>query len=279
MTELLRTVAATRSKVSEWKAAGLKIGVVPTMGALHEGHLTLVRLAKASCDRVIVTIFVNPIQFNNSDDLAKYPRTEQADLELMSELEVEAVFAPSVSEMYPEGFATKIHIEGVAKTLEGTERPGHFDGVATVVTKLFGITRADAAFFGEKDWQQLQVIRRLVADLNLPVEIIGGETSRAPSGLALASRNARLNEKGLAIAPALHREMQAAAKALRSGISQEEALSDAIEAILAYGFDRVEYLEIRAAESLEPVTSLDQPVRMLAAAWLDDVRLIDNIPV
>ena len=279
MTEILRTVADIRSLVARWKADGLNIGVVPTMGALHEGHLSLVRLAKASCDRVIVTIFVNPIQFNNADDLEKYPRTEEADLKLLSELEVEAVFSPSVAEMYPDGFVTKIHVGGVAETLEGTERPGHFDGVATVVTKLLGITCADKAFFGHKDWQQLQVVRRVAADLNLPVEIIGVETSRAADGLALSSRNSRLSAAGLAIAPTLHREMQAAAKALRSGSDKQQVLAEAVRAILGSGFEKVEYLELRSADSLQPVDQLTEPTRLLAAAWLEDVRLIDNIPV
>jgi len=279
MTEILRTVADTRSLVSAWKKNGLTVGVVPTMGALHEGHLALVRLARETCDRVIVTIFVNPIQFNNADDLAKYPRTEEADVKLLSGLSVEAVFAPSASEIYPDGFVTKIHVGGVADTLEGIERPGHFDGVATVVTKLFGITQADRAFFGEKDWQQLQVVRRFVADLNLAVEIVGVETSRAESGLALSSRNTRLSVQGLAIAPALHREMQKAAEALRNGGDKAEILAKAAGAIETAGFEKVEYLELREAASLKPIDDLDEPARLLAAAWLEGVRLIDNIAV
>lgn len=278
MTAILRGVSETTALVRSWKAQGLRIGVVPTMGALHEGHLSLVRHAKASCDQVIVTIFVNPIQFNNADDLAKYPRTEEADAKLLSALDVEAVFAPSVSEMYPDGFATKIHVGGVADTLEGIERPGHFDGVATVVSKLLGISQADQAFFGEKDWQQLQVVRRIVADLNLPVEIIGVETGRAASGLALSSRNSRLSAAGLAIAPALFREMKEAALAFQSGAPKQQVVEQAMANILAAGFERVEYIEICAANTLQPVDTPEGAVRLLAAAWLEDVRLIDNIP-
>lgn len=279
MTEVLRTIDDIRTLVTGWKAEGLNIGVVPTMGALHEGHLSLVRLAKASCDKVIVTIFVNPIQFNNTVDLEKYPRTEQTDVKLLSGLKVEAVFSPSVPEMYPDGFATKIHVNGVAATLEGTERPGHFDGVATVVAKLFSITQADKAFFGHKDWQQLQVVKRVVSDLNLPVKIIGVETARAANGLALSSRNNRLSEKGLTVAPALYREMRIAAETLRSGVTQEQALGNAQMAILAAGFEKVEYIELRSADSLQSVDQLKKPARLLAAAWLEGVRLIDNIPV
>jgi len=280
MTEILRTVDDTRTLVAGWKRKGLTVGAVPTMGALHEGHLSLVRRAKAECDRVIVTIFVNPIQFNNAEDLAKYPRTEEADVNLLAELDVEAIFAPSAAEMYPEGFGTKIRVGGVADTLEGVLRPGHFDGVATVVTKLFGITQADKAYFGEKDWQQLQVVRRFVADLNLPVEIIGVETSRAENGLALSSRNARLSSNALAIAPALHREMQKAAEALRDSGDKAQVLQEALEAIEAAGFEKVEYLELREASALKPLDALqEEPARLLAAAWLEGVRLIDNIPV
>jgi len=249
------------------------------MGALHEGHLSLVRLAKAQCARVIVSIFVNPIQFNDPADLEKYPRTEEADIALLSELGVEAVFAPSVSEMYPHGFATRIHVGGVAETLEGADRPGHFDGVAAVVTKLFGITRADKAFFGEKDWQQLQVVKQVVSDLNLPIEIVGAATCRLPNGLALSSRNCRLSQRGLSIAPALYREMQAAAAALRAGSNKEVTLQKAVAKIREAGFEKVDYLELRSAQSLGTIETVEEPARLLAAAWLDGVRLIDNIAV
>ena len=206
-----------RATALGWRASGQIIGVVPTMGALHEGHLSLVRTAKAECDRVVVTIFVNPKQFNSPADLAKYPRTEQADAALLTPLAVDAIFAPTADQVYPPGFATAVSVSGVADPLEGARRPGHFDGVATVVTKLFGMTQASRAYFGQKDWQQLAVVNRFVADLNLPVQIIGVETLREADGLALSSRNARLSPEARAIAPALHAAMTACANAILSG--------------------------------------------------------------
>lgn len=280
MTTILRDVAALRQLVRGWKLAGQSVGVVPTMGALHDGHLSLVRAAKAGSDRVIVTIFVNPRQFNNSEDLAKYPRTEAADTALLAPLGVDVIFAPPPEAVYPPGFATTVTVAGVAEPLEGALRPGHFAGVATVVAKLFGMTQADRAYFGEKDWQQLQVIRRMVADLNLAVEVTGCATLRDPNGLALSSRNQRLSPEALRIAPALHAAMQAAAEELRAGgAAADAALARGEAAVLAAGFSRVEYLTLRDAESLEPAADLARPLRLLAAAWLDGVRLIDNIAV
>lgn len=279
MIATFRDVAALRQVVRGWKAAGQSVGVVPTMGALHEGHLSLVRAAKAGSDRVIVTIFVNPKQFNNSEDLAKYPRTEAADLALLAPEGVDAIFAPPPEVVYPPGFATTVSVVGVADPLEGALRPGHFAGVATVVAKLFGMTQADRAYFGEKDWQQLQVIRRMVADLNLTVEVTGCPTLRAESGLALSSRNQRLSPAALQMAPALHRAMREAAQDLRAGALPEEALARAEAAVLQAGFSAVEYLTLRDAESLAPAEDMTRPLRLLAAAWLDGVRLIDNIAV
>ena len=214
---IVRTVADLRAVVRGWKAAGQVVGVVPTMGALHAGHLSLVQAAKSGCDRVIVTIFVNPRQFNNSADLGKYPRTEAADAALLGKAGVDAIFAPGVDAVYPPGFATVVSVGGVAGPLEGALRPGHFDGVATVVAKLFGMTQADRAYFGQKDWQQLQVVQRLVQDLNLAVEVIGCESVREADGLAMSSRNARLSAADRPRAPALHLAMQRAAAALRAG--------------------------------------------------------------
>ncbi|EKX57683.1 Pantoate--beta-alanine ligase [Rhodobacter sp. AKP1] len=279
MPPILRTVAELRARVSDWKAAGETVGVVPTMGALHEGHLSLARRARASCDRVIVTIFVNPRQFNNPADLEKYPRTEAQDAALLASVGVDAVFAPGPEEVYPRGFATNVSVSGVSEPLEGAHRPGHFDGVATVVAKLFGMTRADRAFFGEKDWQQLMVVQRLVADLNIPVTIEGCATVREADGLALSSRNRRLSAEGRARAPALVRAMQAAAEAMRGGRSVPEALAEARAAVLAAGFETVDYLELRTADLLLPMERLQGEGRLLAAATLDGVRLIDNIPV
>lgn len=273
----VREVKALRGLVAGWKAAGNSVGVVPTMGALHAGHLSLVHAAKAGSDRVIATIFVNPRQFNNPDDLAKYPRTEERDAAMLMEGGVDVLFAPPPEVVYPEGFATAVSVGGVARELEGAFRPGHFDGVATVVTKLLLMTGADRAFFGEKDWQQLQVVRRLVRDLNMPVTITGCPTLREADGLAMSSRNMRLSAAERRIAPALHREMAAAAEAIRRGVPAGRALASARQTLLAAGFSAVEYLDLRDAEGLSPATGA--PARILAAAVLGGVRLIDNIPV
>ncbi|MBD1205191.1 MAG: pantoate--beta-alanine ligase [Rhodobacteraceae bacterium] len=279
MTVILRTVAELREVVRGWKAEGHVVGVVPTMGALHDGHLSLARRAKAECGRVITTIFVNPKQFNNPEDLKKYPRSEDADAALLRWVGVEVVFAPAPEEVYPQGFVTTVSVGGVSEPLEGTLRPGHFDGVATVVAKLFGMTQADRGYFGQKDWQQLQVVQRLVADLNLAVTVVGCETVRDPDGLAMSSRNVRLTAAGRRKAPALYAAMLAAARDVRSGVPQDQAMARAAAAVMAEGFENVEYIELRDAETLGPVTDPARPIRMLAAAWLDGVRLIDNIAV
>jgi pantoate--beta-alanine ligase len=279
MTEIIQTVADLRAKVRAWRAAGQKVGVVPTMGALHEGHLSLARRARAECDRVITTIFVNPKQFNNPDDLKKYPRTLEADAVLLSGVPVDVVFAPGVEEVYPDGFITTVSVGGVSEPLEGRMRPGHFDGVATVVTKLFGMTEADRGYFGQKDWQQLQVVLRLVRDLNLPVEVVGCETIREADGLAMSSRNVRLTPEGRAVAGVLYAAVTVAAEEIRAGQSDRMAIREAAEKLRAAGFERVEYIELRDAETLMPSDDPRRPRRMLAAAWLDGVRLIDNIPV
>lgn len=279
MTTILRTVADLRTEVRAWKAQGKTVGVVPTMGALHEGHLSLARRARAECDRVIVTIFVNPMQFNNPEDLKKYPRTEEADAALLRSVGVELIFAPAPEEVYPEGFSTTVSVAGVSEPLEGKMRPGHFDGVATVVTKLFGMTMADRGYFGQKDWQQLQVVQKLVRDLNLPITIVGCETIREADGLAMSSRNVRLTEAGRRIAPVFHAAITAAAEDIRAGQSDRMAIREAAMTMRDAGFERVEYIELRDAETLLPSHDPTRPRRMLAAAWLDGVRLIDNIPV
>ncbi len=275
----VREVAALRRTVAGWKAAGETVAVVPTMGALHAGHLSLVAAAKAGADRVIATIFVNPKQFDNAADLAKYPRTEDRDAAMLRAAGVDLLFAPPAEAVYPPGFATTVRVAGLGEGLEGAFRPGHFDGVATVVTKLLLMTGADRACFGEKDWQQLQLVRRLVRDLDMPVEITGCPTLREADGLAMSSRNARLGARERAVAPALHAAMAAAAAAIRAGAPVEGALADARAAALAAGFSDVEYLELRGAEALEPLAALDRPARILAAAVLGGVRLIDNIAV
>lgn len=275
----VREVKALRSLVAGWKAAGNAVGVVPTMGALHAGHLSLVHAAKAGAERVIATIFINPMQFNNPDDLARYPRTEDRDAAMLMEGGVDVLFAPPPEAVYPEGFATTVSVGGVSRELEGAFRPGHFDGVATVVTKLLLMTGADRAFFGEKDWQQLQVVRRLVRDLNIPVTITGCPTLREADGLAMSSRNVRLSPGARAAAPALHREMVQAAAALRAGAAADTALAAAKAAILAAGFETVEYLTLRDGSTLAPVDRPSDGARLLAAAVLGGVRLIDNIAV
>ena len=279
MTVILRTVAELRSVVRGWKAAGELVGVVPTMGALHDGHLSLVRAAKAECERVVVTIFVNPLQFNNPEDLKKYPRTLEADAVLLETVGVDVIFAPSSEEVYPDGFATTVTVTGVSQPLEGALRPGHFEGVATVVAKLFGMTMADRGYFGQKDWQQLQVVTRLVRDLNVPIWIVGCETIREADGLAMSSRNARLDAAAREKAPVLFAAMTRAVADIRAGGSDRMAIREAAEAVRAAGFERVEYIELRDAGTLMPSDDPTRPRRMLAAAWLGGVRLIDNIAV
>ncbi len=279
MTPNLRSVTAMQALVRDWHAAGQTVGIVPTMGALHRGHTALVQAAKRGADRVIVTIFVNPKQFNNPDDLRKYPRTEGADAAMLTTVGVDAIFIPTPDEVYPPGFSTTITVGGVSLPLEGERRPGHFEGVATVVAKLFGMTHADAAWFGQKDWQQLAVIRRMVADLNLSVDVIGIETVRDPDGLALSSRNARLTPQGRSVAPALVAALARAAEQIRAGTPPATAIAHASQDLMAAGFTSVEYIELRAADMLDPVTTLDRPARLFAAAWIDGIRLIDNIPV
>lgn len=278
MTEIVRRVSDLRGMVRAWKAAGSVVGVVPTMGALHDGHLSLVRAAKAECERVIVTIFVNPKQFNNPDDLKKYPRTEAADAALLTSVGVDVIFAPAPEEVYPTGFATTVSVAGVAEPLEGALRPGHFDGMATVVAKLFGMTMADRAYFGQKDWQQLQVVKRLVRDLNMPVWIVGCETVREPDGLAMSSRNVRL-AGSRPQAPALYAAMTRAARTIRAGGDAAKVLAECEADILAAGFQQIEYIDLRDASSLGQTEGKDRPLRLLAAVWLGGVRLIDNIPV
>ena len=279
MTNLIHTVADLRQHVAGWKSAGQTVGLVPTMGALHAGHLSLVRAARAACDRVIVTIFVNPTQFNSAQDLASYPRTEAADAALLAPLGVDVIFAPPPDQVYPTGFASQITVSGVADPLEGALRPGHFAGVATVVAKLFGMTQADRAYFGEKDWQQLQVVRRMVADLNVNVEVIACATLREADGLALSSRNARLPAPARAAAPALFGAMKSVAAAVNSGGQADTAIKTAIAALLQAGFDQVEYMALHDGETMQPSTDLKRPLRLLVAAWIGEVRLIDNMAV
>lgn len=277
--KLARSVAEVRAQVNHWRAAGDNIAVVPTMGALHEGHLSLVRAAKGRAKRVIVTLFVNPSQFNNAEDLAKYPRDEAADAARLEAEHVDMLFAPDVAEMYPDGFVTTVSVSRLSEGLCGAHRPGHFDGVATVVTKLLLQTQSDAAFFGEKDYQQLSVIRRLARDLDIPVEIVGVPTVREADGLAMSSRNVRLSGAARRQAPAMAEALTAAGAAIEARQPVAAATDAAKVRLLKAGYSDVEYLELRDAETLEPVSKLDRPARLLAAAWIDGVRLIDNVAV
>lgn len=276
---IIRRKSVLQAEVAVWKSAGQSVGVVPTMGALHQGHLSLVRAAKAACDRVIVTIFVNPKQFNNPDDLQNYPRTEHDDAEKLYPFGVDAIYVPDPDQIYPEGFATNVSVGGVSEGLCGAHRPGHFDGVATVVAKLLLQTGADQAFFGEKDYQQLMLVTRLVRDLDIPTQIVGCPTIREEDGLALSSRNLLLSDRARIIAPRLNSAMQHAADRLREGAPLGAALSDARAEVIGAGFVDVEYMELRAVGSLHLLTELDRPARLLAAANLAGVRLIDNIAV
>jgi len=276
---IVRHVAALRSKVAEWRREGLSVAVAPTMGALHEGHLSLVRAAREKADRVIVTIFVNPKQFNSAADLAAYPRAEEADAAKLAPLGAHLLYAPDVREMYPDGFASTVAVSGVSEGLCGAFRPGHFEGVATVVAKLFLQTGANLALFGEKDFQQLHVVRRLARDLDIPIDIIACPTVREPDGLALSSRNVRLSPAERRIAPKLASVLFEAAGQIARGASIDRVLCDARAGLVAAGYRKVEYLELRAEDDLRPLQVFDRSARLLAAAWLGDTRLIDNVRV
>ncbi|MBK9169277.1 MAG: pantoate--beta-alanine ligase [Bryobacterales bacterium] len=254
------------------------VALVPTMGALHEGHGALMDAARRDGGICVVSIFVNPIQFDRPDDYAKYTIDLSRDKAFCEAHGMDAIFAPAPEEMYPQPPATFVEVSGISEHLCGRFRPGHFRGVATVVAKLFQITGPDRAYFGEKDAQQLAVIERMVADLNMPVAIVPVPTVREPDGLALSSRNRRLAPEQRRVAPALYRALEAAKRQLEQGTSDPRVAVQAAEAVLASVPEfRVEYLEIACAASMAPVERIDGPVRIAAAAWLGDVRLIDNV--
>ncbi|WP_336800272.1 pantoate--beta-alanine ligase [Kaistia sp. MMO-174] len=274
-----RTVDDLRSAVSDWRRDGLRIGMVPTMGALHSGHLELVRAARERADRIIVSIFVNPTQFAPTEDFGSYPRTETSDVAKLAELGVEAVFAPNANEMYPAGYSTTVSLAGPAIGLETDFRPHFFSGVATVVSKLLIAAFPDVAMFGEKDYQQLMVVRQMARDLRLPTEIVGLPTIREADGLALSSRNAYLSAEERQTATTISRVMRHAADAIRADGDAEAALAEGRATLTAAGF-RVDYLVLRNAETLAEIVDIaNEPRRMLAAAWLGKTRLIDNIAV
>ena len=275
-----RSAADLREAVAAWRKEGMSVALVPTMGALHEGHLSLVDLARAKADRVIVSIFVNPTQFAPNEDFSAYPRTEAADAAKL-EGQADLIFAPDAADMYPEGFSTTISLTGVTEPLEGTFRPTHFAGVATVVAKLILRAMPDIAIFGEKDWQQLMVIRRMVADLDIPVEILGGPIMREADGLAMSSRNVYLSPEDRKAAGQLNVILRETATKVAKGTPISEATAEGSKRILALGFDKLDYLEIRAATSLAafPDDKPSGPARILVAAKIARTRLIDNMPV
>ncbi|MBB2201580.1 pantoate--beta-alanine ligase [Gluconacetobacter tumulisoli] len=277
----VHTVEALRRIVRGWKQDGLTVGLVPTMGALHDGHLSLVRAALRTMDRVIVSIFVNPMQFDNPSDLGTYPRTEDEDSQMLAEAGTHLLYAPTATEMYPPGFSTSISVGSVAEGLCGAHRPGHFDGVATVVCKLFLQSQADAAFFGEKDFQQIHVVRRMATDLDIPIRLVACPTRREEDGLAMSSRNRRLTGTGdRDRAGALPAALTDAAREIASGRPVGTVLAATRARLLKAGFAEIEYLELRRDADLAPLSERDgQPARLLAAGRVGTVRLIDNVPV
>ncbi|MEL6197006.1 MAG: pantoate--beta-alanine ligase [Pseudomonadota bacterium] len=278
--ETVRTVKALRDRVRAWRAGGERVGLTPTMGALHEGHLSLVHLARRKADKVVATIFVNPTQFGPSEDLATYPRDEARDAAMLAEAGCDLLFVPAVDEMYPPGFATEVRVTGLTDVLCGASRPGHFDGVAQIVTKLLNQAQADIAIFGEKDWQQLAVIRRLARDLDIPTEILGAPILREDDGLAMSSRNRYLGPAEREIAGHLNLLMREAIAARVAG-----TMADALEAglaadLLAAGFRSVDYAEFRDGMTLERASGFPRPhERLFCAATVGGARLIDNMDI
>jgi len=276
---VVRTVADLRALVGGWRRQGQSVGLVPTMGCLHAGHLALVERALAENRRAVATLFVNPKQFDHPDDLAAYPRDEARDQALLRQAGCDALFAPDVDEMYPAGFATTVTMRGLTDRLEGVHRPGHFDGVCTVVAKLLSQAGADAAYFGEKDYQQYKVVERMTRDLNIATEIRAVETVREADGLALSSRNVRLSAEERRAAPRLAAELQEAAWTLAQGAEATPLLAETLARLRDAGFGPVDYFELAAADDLTRLSRAERPARLLAAAWLGRTRLIDNVAV
>ena len=277
--QIIRQKKALTETVAVFRGEGHRIALVPTMGALHAGHMALIEEAKLRADRVVASIFVNPRQFGPGEDLDAYPRREAKDADMLRAAGCALLWAPSADEMYPAGFATNIAVAGVSDDLDGAARNGHFDGVATVVAKLFSQVRPDVALFGEKDYQQLAVIRRMTEDLDLGLEIVGIPTQRDVDGLALSSRNAYLADEDRLAARALPRALGEAAAAITAGGHVADILAKARAALEKAGFDPVDYIELRDAATLAPMTALDRPARLLAAARIGGARLIDNLAI
>lgn len=278
--QIVTTIADLRARVAGWRGAGERIGLVPTMGALHDGHLSLVREAGKNCQRVVVSIFVNPAQFAPHEDFERYPRDLEADAaRLATTGKADLIFAPAVPEMYPQGFATRLEVGGPSRGLETDFRPHFFSGVATVVSKLLIAAMPDYAIFGEKDYQQLLVIRRMVKDLALPIEIAGAAILRETDGLAMSSRNAYLSADDRIVAGRMNVILKDTATRLKHGDPVAMAEAYASSALLEAGFDTVDYVAVRDAETLSPITGLSRPARILAAAKIGTTRLIDNMAV
>jgi pantoate--beta-alanine ligase len=275
---IVRTVADLRLTVAAWRAAGERVAMVPTMGALHEGHLSLVRLGLEKADRVVASIFVNPAQFAPHEDFDAYPRGEGRDAELLGAAGCELIFAPGVRDMYPEGFSTRVLVDGVSGPLEGEKRPQFFGGVATVVAKLLIQCGPDVALFGEKDYQQLLVIKRMARDLDLPVEIVGGPTVREADGLAMSSRNAYLSADERKLAALVPATMAEAVERLRQGLPAREVEAAAVARLEAAGFGPVDYVQVHDGETMERLGpgAVAAGARLFVAAWLGKTRLIDN---
>lgn len=276
---ILRTIGDLRRQIAAWRDAHETVGLVPTMGALHEGHLSLVRRSRAQCRRTVVSIFVNPTQFGPNEDFNRYPRDLAGDAAKLAAAGVDAIFAPEVAEMYPEGASTTVAVGGLTDGLDGPFRPGHFSGVATIVTKLLLQVLPDVGFFGEKDYQQLQVIKRLARDLDIPVRIEGVPTYREPDGLAMSSRNLYLSPEERRVAPSLHQVLDEVAAALARGEPAAPAIARGKAELTRAGFTKIDYLEAVDAATLKPVDHASGAVRVAAAAWLGSTRLIDNVAV
>jgi len=274
---LARGKAALRRRVAAWRAKGLSVGFVPTMGALHRGHAALVRRAAAECDRVVASVFVNPLQFGPKEDYGRYPRALPADRRLVAQAGADLVYAPSAQEMYPEGFQTKVEVEGISQLYCGRDRPGHFRGVATVVLKLFNQVRPDRAYFGEKDFQQLGILKKMVSDLDVPVKIVDVPIVREDDGLALSSRNAYLTAPQRAAAPALRSALLAGRRESSRRGATPRTVTAAVERALSRGPMRLRYAAVVDSDTLKPSRDLRGPRRLLAAAFLGRTRLIDNL--
>ena len=275
---IVRTIDALRAAASSWRRAGKTVALIPTMGALHEGHLSLVRLGQTICDQTIITIFINPSQFGKNEDLESYPSNLSQDIEMLKGVGADLLFAPDDKEMYPDGFSTSVIPGEISKTLCGAVRPGHFQGVATVVTKLLMQSQPDKAIFGEKDYQQLLVIRKVSSDLDIPVEIVSAPIQRGSDGLALSSRNAYLSCSERSLAPLLYRTLCRAAEEIKARPeAPKEVCADADQELRSNGFSQVDYFKLCDSETLENMELFDRPARLLAAANIGKTRLIDNL--